>query len=80
MHVVDARGRVKSGGDAMIALMALNPKTRRKAWLAMALPPLRRKARVQYEQLAARRSELSAKVPDAEVTVVEPGWVRLPSG
>ena len=77
MHMVSTRGRVRSGGDAMLALMALNPKTRRKAWLARALPPLRRRARVQYEQLAARRSELSAKVPDAEVTVVEPRWVRL---
>ena len=78
MHVVTTRGRVRSGGDAMLILMAMNPETRWKAWLARALPPLRAKARAQYERTAARRSELSAKVPDAEVTVIEPRWVRLP--
>ena len=78
MHVVSARGRVRSAGDAMIALLALDPRQRPKAWLTRAVPSLRRKAAEQYERLAARRSELSEKVPDAPVTVVEPGWSRLP--
>lgn len=77
MHVVDERGRVRSAGDALIFLMALNPRTRRKAWLVRALPWMRRKVRAQYDRTAARRSELSDRVPDAEVTVVEPRWVSL---
>jgi predicted DCC family thiol-disulfide oxidoreductase YuxK len=77
MHVVDTRGRVKSAGDAVIALMALSPKTRRKAWLVRALPPLRKKVRAQYQRTADRRSELSERVPDAAVTVVEPRWVHI---
>ena len=78
MHVVDTRGRVKSAGDAVIALMALSPGTRRKAWLVRAVPSLRAKVRAQYQRTADRRGELSEKVPDAPVTVVEPRWVRLP--
>ena len=77
MHVVDRRGRVKSAGDAVIALLALSPRTRPQAWLARAVPSLRRKVRERYDRTAARRAELSERVPDAEVTVVEPGWVRL---
>ncbi len=76
MHVVDRRGRVHSAGDAVIFLLALNPRTRPKAWLARAVPSLRRQVHARYERTAARRSELSDRVPDAEVTVVEPGWVR----
>lgn len=78
MHVVDRRGRVRSAGDAVIFLMALHPRTRPKAWLVRTLPWVRRKVRAQYERTAARRSELSERVPDAEVTVVEPRWVALP--
>jgi hypothetical protein len=78
MHVVTRRGRVQSAGDAVIALMALSPKTRPQAWLVRAVPSLRRKVAAQYERTASRRSELSDRVPDAEVTVVEPRWVRLP--
>jgi hypothetical protein len=62
----------------MIALSAVFPKTRWKAWLTYAVPSLRRKAGAQYERLAARRSELSDRVPDAPVTVVAPRWTRLP--
>ena len=78
MHVVDRRGRVASAGDAVIALMAVAPRTRPRAWLVRAVPALRRKVAAQYERTAARRSELSERVPDAAVTVVEPRWVRLP--
>jgi hypothetical protein len=78
MHVVDTRGRVHSAGDAVIALMAVNPKTRPRAWLVRAVPSLRRKVAAQYEKTASRRGELSDRVPDKEVTVVAPRWVRLP--
>jgi hypothetical protein len=78
MHVVSRRGRVRSAGDAVIALMAVSPRTRPRAWLVRAVPSLRRKVAAQYEKTAARRGELSERVPDAPVTVVEPRWVRLP--
>lgn len=78
MHVVSRRGRVRSAGDAVIALMALSPKTRRQAWLVRAVPSMRRKVAAQYERTASRRGELSDRVPDAPVTIVEPRWVRLP--
>jgi hypothetical protein len=77
MHLVSRRGRVRSAGDAMIGLMAAFPRTRPKAWLVRAVPSLRRKARAQYVRLAERRGELSEKVPDAPVTLVEPRWTRL---
>jgi hypothetical protein len=57
--------------------MAIDPKTRRQAWLTRLIPSRRRKAAADYQQLAARRGELSERVPDAEVIVVEPRWVRL---
>lgn len=79
MHIVTTRGRVLSGGDALIYLMRLDPKTRRKAWVARAVPSARRKVRAHYQRTADRRGELSERVPDAPVTVIEPGWVRLPS-
>lgn len=77
MHVVSTRGRVRSAGDAVIALMAVNPKTRRRAWLVRAVPSMRRKVSEQYQRTADRRGELSEKVPDAPVTIVEPRWTRL---
>ena len=80
MHLVSRRGRVRSAGDAMIGLMAVHPRTRPKAWLVGAVPRLRRKARDQYDRIAARRAALSERVPDAPVTVVEPRWTRLGGG
>jgi hypothetical protein len=78
MHVVDERGRVHSGGDAMILLMAMQPATRRRARLARIWPPLRRKIRAEYVALADRRGELSERVGDVEATRVPPRWTRLP--
>ena len=71
------RGRVASAGDAVIALMAASPATRKQAWLTRAIPSRRRKVAADYQRTADRRGELSEKVPDAEVTVVEPRWVQL---
>ena len=78
MHIVDERGRVHSGGDAMILLMAMQPATRRRARLARIWPPLRRKIRAEYVALADRRGELSDRVGDVEPTRVPPRWTRLP--
>jgi len=78
MHVVDRRGRVHSGGDAVIRLFSVFPRSRWKAWIALLLPPVRRKVDRQYRRLADRRSELASRVPDAPPTVVPPRWVRLP--
>ena len=78
MHIVDERGRVHSGGDAMILLMAMQPATRRRARLARIWPPLRRKIRAEYVALADRRGELSERVGDVEPTHVPPRWTRLP--
>jgi predicted DCC family thiol-disulfide oxidoreductase YuxK len=72
MHVVNRRGKVFSNGDAVIAMMAAFPLTRPKAWFLRAIPPLRRKVDAGYRKLAARRGELSAKVPDAEPVVIAP--------
>jgi len=77
MHIVLPDGKVRSGGDAVIELMALSPKTRRQAQLARVLPPLRKKIDREYRKLASRRGELSAKVEDAEPVVVPPRWVRV---
>ncbi len=79
MHIVDTRGRVRSAGAAVIVLLSLNRKTRRKAWLARLLPPVRRKIERDYRALADRRAELSAKVSDVEPTTIRPGFVRLPT-
>ena len=78
MHIVDERGRVHSGGDALIILMAMQPATRRRARLARVWPPLRRKIREEYVALAARRGELSDRVGDVATTSVPPRWTRLP--
>jgi len=59
--------------------ISLNRTTRRKAWLARLLPPVRRKIERDYRALADRRAELSAKVSDVEPTTVRPGFVRLPT-
>ena len=80
MHVVGVDGTVESAGDAVLAMMAVFPKTRWKARVARLLPPLRRKAQREYERLAARRSELSERVPDVPPTVVRPRWVRGQEG
>jgi len=76
MHVVGVDGIVASAGDAVIAMMAVFPKTRWKARVARTLPPLRRKVGREYQRLADRRSELSERVPDVPPTVVRPTWVR----
>jgi predicted DCC family thiol-disulfide oxidoreductase YuxK len=78
MHIVDERGRVHIGGDAMILLMAMQPATRRRARLARIWPPLRRRTRAEYVALADRRGELSERVGDVEATRVPPRWTRLP--
>jgi hypothetical protein len=78
MHVVDRRGRVFSAGEGVIRLLAVFPRSRWKAWVARLVPPVRRKVASEYQRLADRRNELSAKVPDAEPVVVPPRWVRLP--
>jgi predicted DCC family thiol-disulfide oxidoreductase YuxK len=76
MHVVDEHGRVFSAGDAVIKLMWVFPKTRWRARVARWVPPVRRKVAREYQRLADRRGELSAKVPDAEPTTVRPRWVK----
>jgi hypothetical protein len=78
MHVVAVDGSVASAGDAMIALMAVFPATRREARIARLWPPKRRKIAADYWRLADRRAELSEKVPDVPPTVVRPAWVNLP--
>ena len=78
MHVVAVDGSVASAGDAMIALMAVFPATRRQARVARLWPSRRRKIAEDYRRLADRRSELSERVPDVPPTVVRPEWVRLP--
>jgi predicted DCC family thiol-disulfide oxidoreductase YuxK len=77
MHIVDTNGRVHSAGAAVIMLLSLNKKTRRQARMARLLPPIRRNVHREYQKLADRRAELSAKVPDAEPTTVPPRWTRL---
>jgi len=76
MHVVSRDGSVVSAGDAVIRLMAVFPATRPAAWWARLWPPQRRKIAAQYRKTADARSALSDKVPDAEPTVVPPGWVK----
>ncbi len=78
MHIVDERLRVHSGGDALIILFSIHPKTRRRALLARLLPPVRRKVRREYRAIADRRAELSEKVADVEPVTVRPRWTRLP--
>jgi hypothetical protein len=78
MHVVAVDGSVASAGDAMIALMAVFPATRRQARVARLWPPRRRQIAEEYWRLANRRSELSERVPDVPPIVVPPVWVRLP--
>lgn len=79
MHIVDERGRVHSGGDALIILYSLHPKTRRRAIAARLLPPVRWIIRREYRAIADRRGELAEKVPDVEPVTVRPRWTRLPS-
>ena len=78
MHVVGVDGSVASAGDAMIALMAVFPATKRQARIARLWPPRRRRIAEDYRRLADRRSELSERVADVPPTVVRPAWVRLP--
>jgi predicted DCC family thiol-disulfide oxidoreductase YuxK len=72
MHVIGVDGRVHSAGDAVVELLAASPKTRWKARAARLLPPVRRKIGVEYQKLADRRGELSAKSPDVPPIVIEP--------
>ena len=67
--MVRRSGRVVSGGDAMLLLEAI--LAGRRGWSRL-WPPRKRQARREYEALAARRDQLSAKVPDVPPTVVEP--------
>lgn len=78
MHIVDVRGRVHSGGDAVILLLSLNKSRKRRlqAWLARLVPPARKKIRREYQKLADRRGELSAKVEDVEAVARPPRWYR----
>ena len=78
MHIVDERGRVHSGGDALIILFSIHPKTRWRARAARLLPPVRNKIRREYRAIADRRGELSDKVADVEPVTVRPQWTRLP--
>lgn len=80
MHIVDRDGSISSAGDAVIRLMAVFPTTRPMSWLARILPPVRARIARRYEELAARRGELSEKVPDTDPTIVRPAWVRPTSG
>jgi predicted DCC family thiol-disulfide oxidoreductase YuxK len=79
MHIVDERGRVFSAGDAVIKLLWVNPKTRRRARAARWVPWLRRKVAREYQRLADRRAELSERVDDVPPTTVRPRWINLPS-
>jgi hypothetical protein len=78
MHIVDEYGRVHSAGRAVILLLSLDdsPKARLQAWIARLLPPVRNKIEREYQRLAARRGELSAKVEDAEPVHRPPRWYR----
>ena len=78
MHIVDTHGRVHSAGDAVILLLSLNRsrKLRFQALLARLLPPIRKKIHREYQKLAARRGELSAKVDDVEAIARPPRWYR----
>ena len=78
MHVVGVDGSVASAGDAMIAMMAVFPATRREARIARLWPPKRRKIAADYWRVADRRAELSERVPDVPPTIVRPAWVQLP--
>ena len=76
MHVVRVDGRVLSAGDAVIELTRITSPW--KARVLQAVPPLRHKVDREYRKLADRRGELSAKVPDADLTV-DPPRVLEPS-
>ena len=82
MHIVDVHGRVHSAGDAVILLLSLNGswKLRLQALLARLLPPVRRKIHREYQKLAERRGELSAKVDDVEAISRPPRWYRPDTG
>ena len=70
MHVVRVDGRVVSAGDAVIELMRFTSPW--KARVTRAVPRLRHKVDRQYREVADRRAELSAKVPDAELVIDPP--------
>lgn len=78
MHIVDAHGRVHSAGDAVIVLLSLNRsrKVRFQALLARLLPPIRKRIHREYQKLADRRGELSAKVDDVAAISRPPRWYR----
>ena len=78
MHLVDTNGRVHSAGDAVILLLSLSTsrKLRFQALLARVLPPIRKKIHREYQKLADRRGELSAKVDDVEAISRPPRWYR----
>ena len=75
MHVIGVDGRVHSGGDGVIEILAASPKGAWRARMARLLPPVRRKIAREYQQLADRRGELSARAPDVPPIVVEPQTV-----
>ena len=72
MHVIGVDGRVHSGGDGVIEILAASPKGAWRARMARLLPPVRRKIAREYQKLADRRGELSARSPDVPPIVVEP--------
>ena len=80
MHVVRRDGSVRSAGAAVLELMKLNPATRVVAALAHVLPPLRHRIDRQYASVAARRGELSERVPDVEPIIDPPNVLCRSTG
>ena len=76
MHIVRTDGSVSSAGDAVIELMGMSLRTLPAAWLARLLPMVRRRIQRDYDRMAARRGELSAKVPDTAEVVDPPRLLR----
>ena len=71
MHIVLRDGSVRSAGAAVIEMMKLSWRTRPVAFAAQVLPPMRARIQRDYERLASRRGELSARVED-HVPIVDP--------
>ena len=71
MHIVLRDGTVRSAGDAVIEMMKLSWRTRPAALAAQVVPSMRARVRRDYERLASRRGELSARVED-HVPIVDP--------
>ena len=78
MHIVDTRGRVHSAGRAVMLLLSVTGtrSQRFQMLLARVLPPLRNKIEREYQRLASRRGELSARVEDVPAVSRPPRWYR----